>query len=142
MLATLGFIVGEEVEGTSFLFNSSISGPAISHPFQVPILFWLSFIILISKLEIDRANDCYVEPWDVPYNRPGLIRVEHVPGDIQFDPLNLKPKTYIDYITMQNKELQNGRLAMIASSGFLAQEAIDHKGIIEHLISSITSLSS
>eukprot|EP00594_Rhizosolenia_setigera_P016948 CAMPEP_0178954354 /NCGR_PEP_ID=MMETSP0789-20121207/8938_1 /TAXON_ID=3005 /ORGANISM="Rhizosolenia setigera, Strain CCMP 1694" /LENGTH=37 /DNA_ID= /DNA_START= /DNA_END= /DNA_ORIENTATION= len=34
---------------------------------------------------------------------------------------------------MQTKELQHGRLAMLAAAGFLAQEAVDGKGIIEHL---------
>ena len=36
MLAVIGFLVGEAVEGSSFLFDASISGPAISHPGQVP----------------------------------------------------------------------------------------------------------
>merc|ERR1712071_531740 len=31
MLAVIGFLVGEKVEGSSFLFDSQISGPAISH---------------------------------------------------------------------------------------------------------------
>ncbi|MGK3760024.1 MAG: hypothetical protein ACI8RD_012341 [Bacillariaceae sp.] len=36
MLATVGFIVGEKVEGSSFLFDSQITGPAITHLAQVP----------------------------------------------------------------------------------------------------------
>merc|ERR1712232_1232016 len=31
MLAVLGFLVGEKVEGSSFLFDAQISGPAITH---------------------------------------------------------------------------------------------------------------
>jgi hypothetical protein len=34
---------------------------------------------------------------------------------------------------MQTKELQNGRLAMLAAAGFMAQELADGKGIFEHL---------
>jgi len=34
---------------------------------------------------------------------------------------------------MQTKELQNGRLAMLAAAGFMAQELVDGKGIIEHI---------
>lgn len=54
-------------------------------------------------------------------------------GDLGFDPLGLKPTDPEEFEIMQTKELQNGRLAMIASSGFLAQEAVDHVGILEHL---------
>jgi hypothetical protein len=36
---------------------------------------------------------------------------------------------------MQTKELQNGRLAMLAAAGFLAQELVDGKGLIEHFSS-------
>merc|ERR1712084_64255 len=36
MLAAVGFLVGEKVEGSSFLFDSQIRGPAISHLSQVP----------------------------------------------------------------------------------------------------------
>jgi len=38
-----------------------------------------------------------------------------------------------EFAIMQTKELQNGRLAMLAAAGFLAQEAVDGQGIIEHL---------
>ena len=38
-----------------------------------------------------------------------------------------------EFDIMQTKELQNGRLAMLAAAGFLAQEAVDGQGIIEHL---------
>lgn len=40
MLAALGFLVGEQVEGSSFLFDSQVTGPAINHFQQVPALFW------------------------------------------------------------------------------------------------------
>jgi len=46
-----------------------------------------------------------------------------VPGDLGFDPLGLKPTDPDELVAMQTKELQNGRLAMIAAAGFLAQEA-------------------
>ena len=54
-------------------------------------------------------------------------------GDIGFDPLGLRPKDMEDLDVLITKELQNGRLAILAAAGFLAQEAVDGKGILEHL---------
>lgn len=47
-------------------------------------------------------------------------------SDLKFDPLNLKPTNAADFATMQTKELQNGRLAMIAAMGMIAQEQVTH----------------
>ena len=44
------------------------------------------------------------------------------PGDLGFDPLNLKPKGASELKDMQAKELNHGRLAMIATAGMVAQE--------------------
>jgi len=52
------------------------------------------------------------------------LRPGYIPGDIGFDPLGLKPTDPAEFREMQTKELQNGRLAMIAAAGFLAQEAV------------------
>ena len=54
---------------------------------------------------------------------PRISRAD-VPGDIGFDPLGLKPTDPAEFKEMQTKELQNGRLAMLAAAGFLAQEAV------------------
>ena len=42
---------------------------------------------------------------------------------------------FIPFVTpaLDDKELNNGRLAMIAAAGFLAQEAINGQGILENL---------
>ncbi|GAX14211.1 hypothetical protein FisN_20Hh166 [Fistulifera solaris] len=134
MLATVGFLVGEKVEGSSFLFDSQISGPAITHLAQVPAPFWTLLAISIAKLELDRAQYGWVPPRDVPVDKPGLLRTDYTPGDLGFDPLGLKPAEPEALLAMQNKELQNGRLAMLAAAGFLAQELADGKGIIEHFL--------
>ena len=133
MLAVIGFLVGEKVEGSSFLFDSQISGPAISHFFQVPNPFWEIFAVAIGALEVNRAQIAFVSPADLGPNEAGKMRPDHYPGDIGFDPLGLKPTDPEEFETMVTKELQNGRLAMLAAAGFLAQEAVDGKGILEHL---------
>mmetsp|Transcript_13358 Transcript_13358/g.19271 ORF Transcript_13358/g.19271 Transcript_13358/m.19271 type:complete len:213 (+) Transcript_13358:112-750(+) len=132
MLAVIGFLVGEQVEGSSFLFDASISGPAITHITQVPDGFWAVIIAFIGAAEASRAEIGWVDPSDCPVDQAGLLRDDYMPGDVGFDPLGLKPDDAEEFEIMQTKELQNGRLAMLAAAGFLAQEAVDGKGIIEH----------
>merc|ERR1719158_572050 len=61
-------------------------------------------------------------------NRLWTMKADHQPGDWGFDPLGLKPKDAwlerreLQWKDMQNKELNNGRLAMIAAAGMIAQE--------------------
>jgi len=55
--------------------------------------------------------------------------VSKVPGDYGWDPLGLKPKTEKDLKALQDKELNNGRLAMLAVAGILAQEQVTGKGV-------------
>jgi len=133
MLAAVGFLVGEKVEGSSFLFDSQISGPAITHLSQVPTAFWILLLVSIGAAEQFRAVAAFEDPKDVPIGQQGLMRADHFPGDIGFDPLGLKPEDPEEFETMVTKELQNGRLAMLAAAGFMAQELADGKGIIDHL---------
>jgi len=133
MLAVVGFLVGEKVEGSSFLFDAQVSGPAITHLSQVPTAFWILLAVAIGASEQYRAEVAFVDPKDVPDAEPGLMREDHFPGDIGFDPLGLKPQDPEEFEIMVTKELQHGRLAMLAAAGFMAQELVDGKGILEHL---------
>jgi hypothetical protein len=133
MLATVGFLVGEKVEGSSFLFDSQITGPAITHLAQVPVLFWVLLATGIGASEQTRAEIGWVDPKDVPVGQAGLLKTDYVAGDIGFDPLGLKPTDPEELKIMQTKELQQGRLAMLAAAGFIAQELVDGQGIIQHL---------
>merc|ERR1711906_52643 len=124
MLAVIGFLVGEKVEGSSSLFA------------QVPAPFWVALISTIGAIEQVRANKGFVPPSETPVDQAGLLRADYTPGDMSFDPLGLKPEDPAEFLEMQTKELQHGRLAMLAAAGFLAQEACDGKGILEHLSAS------
>lgn len=46
------------------------------------------------------------------------------PGDFGFDPLNLKPTDPAELKILQNKEINNGRLAMVAITGMVFQNAV------------------
>ena len=133
MLAAVGFLVGEAVEGSSFLFDAQVSGPAITHLAQVPLGFWNALLLSIFYFENKRAVAGFVEPENCPFDQPGLMRENYVPGDLGFDPLGLKPEDPEEFAIMQTKELQNGRVAMLAAAGFMAQEMVNGKGILENL---------
>jgi hypothetical protein len=53
------------------------------------------------------------------------LNENYYPGDVRFDPLGLKPSDPEEFATMQTKELQNGRLAMLGAMGMIAQELVE-----------------
>merc|ERR1711975_99526 len=55
----------------------------------------------------------------------GLLEDDYTPGDLGFDPLNLAPTDPEELKALKTKEINNGRLAMFAIAGFVAQEEID-----------------
>ena len=136
MLAAVGFLVGEKVEGSTFLFDSQITGSAVDQFPQVPIGYSLIMLGIIGFAEFYRAKTGWEDPADTRYDQPGQLKADYYPGDIGFDPLQLKPEDPEEFDIMQTKELQNGRLAMLGAAGMLAQEAVDHQGILEHFQSS------
>ena len=132
MLAFVGFLVGEKVEGSSFLFDAQITGPAITHFAQVPQPFWELLVLSIGVAETFRATVGWKNPQDTQGEADFQLRDGYTPGDIGFDPLGLKPEDPEELEEMQTKELQHGRLAMLATAGFVAQELTDGQGIFQH----------
>jgi len=129
----LGFLAGEFVEGSSFLWNKGVTGPAIGHLQQVPSLFWILLTVGIGAAESERLTIGWVDPKDVKYSQPGLLRSDYTPGDIGFDPLGLKPDNFEEFSEMNTKELQHGRLAMLGIAGIVAQELVNSKEIFVNL---------
>merc|ERR1719343_1719413 len=80
----------------------------------------VSLLFAIFFSEIARARIGWVEPDEAMRT----LRESYLPGDLNFDPLGLKPKDEAGLLQMQNKELNNGRLAMIAIAGMTAQELV------------------
>jgi hypothetical protein len=134
MLATVGFVVGETVDGSSLLLNAQESTTAFYSEISSPFWVVLSFLAAVS--EIRRAQIGWNRPLGgAAMDEQGLfIRFgEYHPGDIGFDPLGLKPRDEEELKILQTKELQNGRLAMLAVTGFVAQELVLGKSIVEQL---------
>jgi hypothetical protein len=115
MLASLGIFAGEKF---SPLFGwQDTTTPAAKLFLQgspvVPVdKFWGAVIVAIGFAELI-AQNVWVQGTG-----------DRVPGDVGWDPLGLKPKTAEGLREMQNKELNNGRLAMLATAGMIAQEMV------------------
>ena len=145
MLASLGFLVQESFHPLFRLGDKDI-GPAIRHldevRAEVPIFFEI-LVLGIGFAEISRSLAGWTAPAgsnpadgplanlpdDTPFRR---LEDKYYPGDIGFDPAGLKPSDPKEFAEMATKELQNGRLAMIAVAGFFLQELVNGKGIIEN----------
>merc|ERR1712087_671455 len=116
MLAALGFPIAEQFHP---LFGGGIDVPSFSAFQQTPLqTFWPAVVFVIAVIEVFSIIPAFENP-----NVEGwAIKSDHVAGDFGFDPLGLKPTDPKDLYDMQTKELNNGRLAMIAIAGMVAQE--------------------
>ena len=90
--------------------------------------FWAFSLLGMAFIEYNTITKAYAEPSAV--TGEGGLKEDYSPGDLGFDPLNIKPKTEADFETMQTKELNNGRLAMIGIAGMLVQELINPANIL------------
>jgi hypothetical protein len=127
MLATVGYLAGEAVSGP---FH--ITGPANDQLAQTPLPAFVALTAFIAFAELKRATTGWVEPDITSWTRTLFtLRDSYYPGDIGFDPLGLKPSGAKDFASMQTKELQNGRLAMLGVFGMCSQELVNHKTIFE-----------
>jgi len=124
MLAALGIIVGENFHP---MFGGQIDVPSYIAFQETPLQkFWFLVITAIAIPEMFSVFSFEQVPGANP-RAPNSgawweIRRDHEPGNFGFDPLNLRPTDAKEYREMQNKELNNGRLAMIAAAGMIAQE--------------------
>jgi len=117
MLAFLGMVSGE-------VFSPMFGGkPDVPATFMwqctASQFFWPTVITLVGITELfgiyeQDENDVF---------QPKPIDPD-LPGDYGFDPLGLKPKDAKALMEVQNKEINNGRLAMLAAAGIIAQEQV------------------
>jgi hypothetical protein len=128
MLAALGFLVGEQWHP---LFGGDIDVPSYIAFQESPLeKFWIAVAAAIAIPEIQSIKT-FVPMNDqrkgaAPYKDADTwtIKSDRIPGDLGFDPLNLKPEEPEKLLELQNKELLNGRLAMISVAGMIAQELV------------------
>ena len=119
MLAALGFLVQE---WSHPLFQAD-GGPAISQMPKLPAGIWLAMIFGVGIAEGYRVNRGFNDP-TLPDHFFQKLRPTYTPGDLGFDPLGLAPTDPAEFREMQTKELQNGRIGMLAAAGFMAQETV------------------
>lgn len=133
MVAFLGLVFGELLQNGGPLFNGQITGPAIYQYQQADAMFPFSALVLsiIGAIEAYTITKAW-QPLGDTLNEPtGLAKLkeEHTPGDLGFDPLGFKPKSVSELDTIRVKELNNGRLAMLAVAGIVAQELVTNQPI-------------
>ena len=118
MLAALGYPLAEVFHP---LFGGNIDTPSFTAFQQTPLqTFWPAVVFLIAIPEVFSVftfqNPVGAQPW--------TVRTDHSPGDLGWDPMGLKPTNPAELAEMQTKELNNGRLAMIAIAGMIVQEGV------------------
>merc|ERR1719191_1524007 len=123
MLAALGFVVGENFHP---LFGGDIDVPAYLAFQQTPLqTFWPYVVAAIAIPEIFSVFSFDTPALFAQKGKGGMvwsIRKDYESGDLGFDPVGLKPTDPAELKEMQTKELNNGRLAMIAAAGMIVQE--------------------
>ena len=129
MMAAVGYLIGESTPTIGYgmdvhhtIANNQL--PEISGTVLFP------FFLAINIAEAFHANTGWLEPGLGPLF---TLREKYYPGDIGFDLFGLKPKDAQNFANMQTKELNNGRLAMLAAAGMCVQEQINGQGILENL---------
>jgi len=120
MLASLGFLVGEQFHP---LFGGNIDVPSLVAFQETPLQnFWPAVVAAIAVPEIFSVFS-FEDPKDLNrWDKSWTMKSNRQPGDLGFDPLGLKPTNAKEFNEMQTKEINNGRLAMIAAAGMVAQE--------------------
>ena len=117
MLAAFGFLVAEQFHP---LFGGNVNVPSYiafqETPLQAsffPVIFSLAIFEVFSVFTFITPKDGM---WEIDGSK------HPVAGDFNFDPMGLKPTDAAELKEMQTKELNNGRLAMIAIAGMIGQE--------------------
>merc|ERR1711959_526533 len=122
MLGVTGTLFGEFARPEIDFYNAPMQ-LAGSLPFSIPVLLAIEFI-LFHYVEIRRWRD-FKKPGSVnrdPFFKSNYLSDHEVgyPGGV-FDPLGMSNG---DINSLKEKEIKNGRLAMVSFVGFIVQEQL------------------
>eukprot|EP00746_Dinoflagellata_sp_MGD_P077471 gnl/MRDRNA2_/MRDRNA2_31080_c0_seq1.p1 gnl/MRDRNA2_/MRDRNA2_31080_c0~~gnl/MRDRNA2_/MRDRNA2_31080_c0_seq1.p1 ORF type:complete len:308 (+),score=63.63 gnl/MRDRNA2_/MRDRNA2_31080_c0_seq1:92-1015(+) len=130
MVASLGFLVAERFHP---LFGGTIDVPSYVAFQATPLqAFWIAVAAAIAIPEAVYSVPTFDAPVDDGTYKDTdtfSMKTDRIPGDLGYDPLGLKPKDAQGFLDMQNKEINNGRLAMIGIAGMIAQELVTNAKI-------------
>merc|ERR1719326_657870 len=129
MLASFGFVFAEFFHP---FFGGKINVPSVVAFQATPLQkFWPWVLLPIGIIEV-----LSIFTFESPAGgQLWAIRSDYESGDLGFDPLGLKPRDPYEYRVMQDKELNNGRLAMIGIAGMVAQELATGKKLFALAVS-------
>merc|ERR1712087_902716 len=120
MLAVLGWPLAELV-GLPTLLTKTGESPSLLNGGlgNVQPAYWIAVISLAGIIELESMKMKEEKGKD------------YLPGDCNFDPLNLLPSDKKERNDMMTKEIKHGRLAMMAILGFVVQEALYNNPVVE-----------
>jgi len=132
MLAAIGFPFAEEFHPI-FPGDSAIS----DFSFQLSPLQdrWPLVLLAVALFELPAINT-----FKNLENGTWELKADHESGNLGFDPLGLKPTDPAELLERQNRELSNGRLAMIAIAGMVAQELVTSTDVLDADLQVLTGI--
>merc|ERR1712151_1121112 len=115
MSASLGFLVAERWHP---IYGGAIDVPSVAAGKDARLLpFWAAVFVLAGGVESQSFNRA-------SFGGDGALEAREEPGDIGYDPLGLLPTDPEELEEIQNKEILNGRFAMISLLGMVAEELV------------------
>jgi hypothetical protein len=128
MLAVVGWPLAElwdkplaDAAGLPSLLTNTGESPSLLNGGldKVDIAYWVAVVSLAGIIELENTKMKEENPKD------------YLPGDCNFDPLNLMPDDKEGKIAMMTKEIKHGRIAMMAILGFAIQEAVYGSPVVQ-----------
>lgn len=128
MLAVVGWPLAEMLQSSlpfGALAFTDGRAPVLTNGLGAYTPFMLLVFGVAGFFELQSVDDVYQTYLSPPTKK-------YVPGDFGFDPLGLEDKVPFD---QRSNEIYNGRLAMLAITGFAVQEALWGRPVIDQPIS-------